>query len=322
MIGSSARRNISPSWLLALLAATSVGCSISAEDLPAQDAEGTTVAFVKIRQVQTLEGATRGDAIAGFLRVPQGGDADQLLALSGLSESLPQVGECADFSAPDPDALGPTSQPASAELLEAQSVELLTGEGVHSLVPHAFPTIADLLRGVVYTSRDREASTLPPQQLYEVSGRNVSLAQGEFAQLQISEVSPGLPQAVRVNGAALEAVTVVPVSAVLDIAWEAGAPQDLVTVAIDAGELSTVCSFSDSEGFGSVPLATPGNQPLPVGTSALISVHRVRHIEEAGQDLAMVGLVFDFALEGTLALVGSSPDVLPEPAQFEQLDAR
>jgi hypothetical protein len=201
---------------------------------------------------------------------------------------------------------------AAAELLEASSVQLRTDHGTHSLVPHAFPAVADLLRGVVYASRDSSGTELPAGQSYLVEGKSIDLHSGLTADLEVSRASPSLPQDVTVNGRALTASTELAPGSFLDVAWSPNFEGDGILVRVSGASTALLCSFADSEGYGSVPLVLfeqAGDSP------ALLSVHRVRDTFEASPgQLSTLRMRFDFAVEGNLATSIQAPSALVEEA--------
>lgn len=281
-----------------VLALLSWGCSVPTESNDPQ--RGTTThAAIRVTQVETLEGTSRADAMAGFLKVPVDGDPDQLLALAGLHEILPPRGDCR--SNVDEQAVSDFQQTSSAELLEAATVELVTMAGSHSLAPRAFPGIGDLLRGVIYTNRERDNAELPAGMRYSVEGRALILDSGERADVVMAHDSPRLPQGVQINGNPLSTRTLLTRAPVLDVSWTPQRMGDLVSVRVQGDRFSLSCTFSDNEGFGSIPLVSEGGAH-PSDSEFLLSVHRIRQFHEAGPEgVDDLRMRFDFAVEGTIA---------------------
>lgn len=282
--------------------ALSMGCAVAAEDAAAEDyaseeGDGSTHAIVRIQQTTGAAGSARGDALAGFVQIPAGADASQILGLAGLTDALPPKGEC--WSGPE---LGDTSgllQVSRAELVEADSVELLTDSGSHSLAPYAFPTVADLLRGVVYLSRDRSAD-LPEDGAYTIVGRGID---GGSAPIDVTSehISPPFVDSVRINGAPLQDGMQLSAGPIIDMTWDGSDTDgDLIVVSVENPGVVWTCTFADSEEFGSIPLLTEDGTALGAdGQRAALGVHRIRSNTSVspGGGLARLTVTFDFALE-------------------------
>lgn len=284
--------------VISLFVATfALGCSVSAEDYGQEEGENTTHAVVRIQRSSGFDGSSRGDALAGFVQIPAEADADQILGLAGLSLALPKKGECwSGQQAFDGEGLSRVSR---AELLEADSVELITADGTQLLAPYAFPTVADLLRGVVYLSRDR-AADLPASGAYTISSRGIDAESDEPLSLESEHTSPPTIEGLAVNGELLSSDLTVMAGPVMDLTWtRSGTEGDLVVVTLDSDEIAWTCTFADAEAFGSVPLLTEDGTALgEEGKSAVLSVHRVRSNTSApGGGLDRLTVTFDFALE-------------------------
>lgn len=287
---------------LALLVALSAGCSVAAEDYSLDPDSGETHAVVKVRHTLMQDGSARGDALTGFVRVPAGTDPQTIFQLAGLVQSLPPVGECR-AELPSSEALD-FSEISRAELLEARSVDLQTAAGRHELAPFAFPTVADLLRGVVYTSRDRDASHLPAGANYTLDARGIGDSpEGEGLDLSSDHFSPDLPGQVTVGAVALSELSSLPSTGVLDLSWSASsASEDLILATLRTQSVSWNCTFSDKEGFGSLPLVMDNGLNLAnEGGTVQLELHRVRSTSHAGSGgIAEVRVTFDFAVQAQI----------------------
>jgi hypothetical protein len=201
------------------------------------------------------------------------------------------------------------SELSQSELLEAQSMDLRTISGTHSLAPFAFPTVADLLRGVVYTSRDQSATDLPAGVDYSLEARGVE-GPDESSPISLSshQESPKLPVGVTVQGKPLADLASLAPTDVLDLSWEASEnPSDSILVTVRRPQVTWNCSFADSEGFGSVPLLTnAGIQLAQAGTQAQLEVHRIRSVSPPAEGgLAELRVTFDFAVEAMVTFAPS-----------------
>jgi hypothetical protein len=281
------------------LGSLSLGCSVAAEEYDTEEGVGATHAAVRVQHVTLESGEARGDALAGFVQVPAGTDASGVLEVAGLQLKIPEKGEC--FSDNEP-TLAHLASISEAELLEADDVRLETGDGVHVLAPYAFPTVADLLRGVVYLSRDRSAEALPAGQTYTLLGEGIDAGSGSL-QLSVTHESPPPLTNVSVEGQALPGELLLPPSPVLDLRWEASESEsDVVVVTLESDGDFWACSFSDAEEFGSVPLITDAGAQLgQQGRTAVLGVHRIRSLVSAGDaGVAQISVTFDFAVEGSV----------------------
>lgn len=276
----------------------SLGCAATAEPEESGDQSSATHAIVRIQQTTDLAGGSRGDALAGFVQVPSGTDLSQILQVAGLSLQVPKKGDC--WKSPEPIPPADLLATEHVELVEADSVELLTEGGSQHLAPYAFPTVADLLRGVVYLSRDR-ASQFPAGTSYAVVGRGIEATGDAPLDMSGRYESPPFIDNLALNGKDAAPEMQVSPGEVLDLSWQrSGATSDLLVVSLESDATSWVCSFADSDEFGSVPLLTEDGISLGgEGQKAHLSVHRIRttrtEIPENG--LADAFVTFDFALE-------------------------
>lgn len=277
-----------------------VGCTSQVDAYESEATSDSTHAVLKIQHVESVDGTSRGDAIAGFVKIPSGVDSGHVLRLAGLMPGLPPPGSCRERN--DNKQWDTQSAFSDAELLEAEFVKLSSEAGTHDLAPHAFPTVADLLRGVVYTSRDRNAEALPAGTLYSWETRAIGgdEADEKVWSIDTRQMSPETPSGVLVGEIPFAEVSELEPTPVLDFAWQsANETGDQVVVELVTAELGWICSFNDSEGFGSVPLVTEtGDDVVVDGTSARVSIHRFRtKTAENPGELREVKMTFDFALE-------------------------
>lgn len=273
----------------------SLGCSVSAEEYSTDEESGSTHVAIRVRHVTDPNGTTRADALAGFVRAPASADVAEVFSVSGLGLDVPARGECFSKS----EAITDFDSLSDAELLEVDSVRLETASGTHELAPFAFPTVADLLRGVVYLSRDQSGDALPAGVSYTILGEGIRSGK-ESIDVAATRTSPPPLTSVRVGGQLLSGSLFVEPAPVVDLHWDAGTnPADLVVVTLESGEDFWACTFADTEGFGSVPLLmADGNELGTQGRTGVIGVHRIRaSIQPAADLLPPVTTTFDFAVE-------------------------
>jgi hypothetical protein len=262
----------------------SIGCGLETEASQSEEAR-TTHAVVVIERSENADGtSSRAEALAGFLNVPALADAQSVLGLVGLGLALPQAGTCAQGA--EGTGTGPLTETALVEFLDAGDVILDVAGARERLAPYAFPTVTDSISGVLYTSRDRTADPLPSASRYTLTAAGLGLRATEDAPRALSGITA--------NGTPLAELRSVATSSPLDLTWDVEGPSDLVYAELVSsnGAQTTVCTFGDELGAGSVP--TDG---FAAGDSAQLAVHRLRtHDFEVSQSEPMHGqLRFDFA---------------------------
>lgn len=301
------------SWFRWLLAGVSLSaCTVQAEEdvASAERALSAEHVVVVVQRNELSSGQSQGDALAGFIRAPRAADQGAILELAGLLDRPPQVGTCdlgEKKSTPGLFELG------EIELVEAEGVHLETLAGVHELAPHAFPTVMDWIRGVVYASRDRSADSLPMGSIYRVRADRIA----GFASLDAAAQSPDPLTDLTIGGKPWASLSQLSKDAPLDLSWTpAGANpgDDLLLFTLERDGLALRCAFADSEGVASVfPKDFLAFADSSDGVSAqagegniLLQVHRLRTVRSlsspprsAESDLANgtdVELRFDFSV--------------------------
>lgn len=295
------------SGLAALLLVPLTACSVAAET-DALAAERLVVhALVQVRRTETLGGEPRADALAGLIRVPDTADPAEVFALAGLREPLPAVGQCqaGDLAWAQ---LGDTDIGLpSVELVPADTVLVVTPGGEHPLAPHAFPSISDSIRGVIYTSRDQTAWSLPDVGTYEVLLRGAEGLEHGHSTHQ----SPGVPSSVTIGGVPLAEIDELR-QADLDLTWApSGSTLDLLAVRLHAADSTYTCTFRDVDGFGSMSLREAeralarSGTPVAGDTKGALSLHRIRAEASATPgDTSVVEVRFDFSVSREVSFAG------------------
>jgi hypothetical protein len=278
-----------------------MGCSVATDATAPEDLARTTHALIQVRHTAKVEGPERADALAGFVRVPLTADPAELLALAGLREALPPEGTCQTElagSARAPKAPNWKELPeGGVELLPVDDLSLSTEGGDHQLAPRAYPSVSDWISGVVYTSRDQEATTLPTAGTYHI---RVLGMDGAFEMDTTHESPPGI-SAVTVGGVPFADVRTLPFGAPLDLTWSPSEnPLDLVAVTLSTSGFTHTCSTSDGEGAASVvldPLLDPEQPLLARGEPVTLTVRRIRTGASTNEAESFVLEVrFDFAV--------------------------
>ncbi len=264
-----------------MLAPLAMACSAELEHYSTDADTGSTHALVAVERSTQLDGTQRAAALAGFVRMPADTDAKALLESVGLRHERPSIGQCKTLAsnAPSPTGLG------RVELLEAGDVSLSTATGESSLAPHAFPTVTDLVSGIVYTTRDLNADPLPAAVPYTLRASGGS----GLPALQVVKQAPAEVEAITLGGVPLAEVTEVTVAAPMDFTWGVGEAGDVVLVEIASGSNSVVCAFRDETGAGTVPTGS-----LAAAGAGRISLHRVRVAPFAAPGVEVGEVRFDF----------------------------
>jgi hypothetical protein len=260
------------------------------------DAEtGSTHALVSVeRSTNLADDQSRGGALAGFVRMPAHVDARGLMTLVGLGLDLPEPGHCAAPS--DQKRTQPLSGLSDIELLDAGHVALHAAGLRTTLAPRAFPTVTDSIAGVMYTTRDRSADSLPAAARYQMQ-----IAGGtDVASVSLDAVAPPVVEGATIGGIPLAEVESISIKQPIDLTWSIGAASDLLYVQLVArdGAITSVCSFKDEIGAATVPPhAFAGLGP------GYVALHRVRVQDFRGGGIDQGQLRFDFELTSNVTFV-------------------
>jgi hypothetical protein len=273
------------------------GCSAQLEQYDSDADTGSTHALIQIQRSVSIDGASapRAEALAGFVRVPADMDSRPVYDLLGLETGLPQVGQCRVRQG-QPEATPSLLSVGRVELLEAGDVSVGVAGSETTLAPHAFPTVTDLVSGVVYTTRDRSSAVLPAASSYSLrtsGGVNVPA-------LSVTRDAPAELSAVTVGGVALSEVREVSLAAPVDLTWAVGTAGDRVVaeLATADGAIVATCSFRDETGAGTVPADT-----LSEAGAGRLSLHRLRDAAFGAPGLDTGEIGFDFELAASVDFV-------------------
>jgi len=271
--------------LLLLLAA---GC---AQEAPytADEEQGSTHALVAVDRSRSAKRSSdvRAGALASFARIPATVDTTTALELIGLDAQLPDLNRCAVRDA-GRDPSTPLSPFDRVELLAAGNVSVVVGSEETVLAPRVFPTVTDMISGVVYTTRDLAAEPLPAGQAYVIR----TGGSPELDPLELGVDAPQEPASVAVGGVPLAELQSLAVSHGLEVTWEGGDAGDIVYVELSAeGVPCTVCAYDDAPGVGSVPA-----EAFAGSGEGRIAVHRVRSRVFEAPDIERGELRFDFEI--------------------------
>jgi hypothetical protein len=283
-------RTLWPALVATTFVAATLALGCTGEVLPETvDADtGTAQAFVSIERTVHAQDPveTRAEAFAGVLQTPPDVEAAAVLKLTGLTRELPAEGLCSDGRERSSSVrLGPLSK---VELLDAGDLAIDAGTPT-SLAPRAFPTVTDLVSGVVYTTRDRDAERLPAAADYRVTASG-----GSFQAFSTQAAAPAELENVSVDGVALADLSVLGARAPLALSWLPGEGRDLVYVELTSpsGQPALLCAFRDDAGAATIPSGF-----VPASGRGTFGVHRLRTVQFQAEGLARAELRFDFEVE-------------------------
>lgn len=279
--------SLSPAAVGSLLLA--LGCSGNVTSYSTEEAAGSVHMLLRVERSTARDESAEAAALVGFLRVPAQVDPSSALELLDGVQVPPPLGQCASRQSPQRTTL--TS--GAVTLLEAGELSLASNGQETPLAPRAFPTVSNLLSGVVYTTTDRAAETLPAGSLYYLQARRGS----ELSDIDTTVLAPEELEELQVLGTPWARLEQLPVGAELSLSWRPGSPTDWVVVELEmSGAATTWCAFKD-DGLASVPLH------LTEATPARLSVRRVRLAELSASGLASGLARFEFERFASVELV-------------------
>jgi hypothetical protein len=264
------------------------GCASEAPYVTDEDS-GSTHALVSVersRNVTTGSPALAG-ALAGFVRIPATVDGATALAIMGLELRLPDVGRCASSDAlRDPAVAEVPTDPV--ELLSVGDVSVVAAGAPSTLAPRAFPTVTDLISGVVYTTRDLSADPLPADASYLIRTAGSSAIEP----IELAGRAPRELGNVTVGGGSFSEVRSVSSGSAILLTWSPGESSDLVYVELTAeGTPDLLCAFRDEGGVATVPAGAFAGRG-----AGRFTLHRVRSQPLETSSIQSGELRFDFEL--------------------------
>ncbi len=295
---------------LAAVAYSAAACSASVGSDTGESSEdvGVTRGLVRIERSTTLEpDGARAYALARFANVSSA-NPDRVLELLQLTDALPDVGQCYEADAESQPALSGLGR---VELLEAGDVTIAAADRATLLAPRAFPTVKDLVSGVVYSTRDQAADPLPAAASYRVTSSGSAL----LPPLDITADAPLSPSGVRMDGLSLVEAGAVDLNRSVQVAWEPGDDldpeyRDLIVFELTDGVSTLLCGFDDLAGHGTVPQSVLQNSTLALqdgrSSDASVALHRVRSVGFTSDGLDEGEIRFDFEVRTRLRVIRAS----------------
>lgn len=255
-----------------------LGCSVNAQQGPNDSHVDKAFALIAVERSSLVNSSepARAQAIVGFAKLAAGQQASAR-SLGGLGLRLPELNQCVHFPSAEPGA-------GALEFVDAGNVIIDVAGARTSLAPRALPTVADLISGVIYTSRDQDALRLPAQSQYFVRALG-----GEVSGFEATGAAPKPLGGINVGGQALERVAQVSTALPLDVSWEEGDANDIMLVEIGGAQGGIACAFRDDLGAG-----TLSAQGASKGAGRL-SFHRIRTLS-LGQKSGELSFNFEVTL--------------------------
>ena len=275
-----------------MLGAFALGCAVDAAG-DQESAQSVTHAIVVVERSAGVEApeAVKAEAFAGFLSLPPEIEPGAVLPIAELALDLPALGACKKVERDRKTA--PSEALAEAELLDAGEVTLVAGGAVTTLAPRAFPSAADAVSGVVYTTRNRAAEPLPAASRYTVA----TSGSAALEPISVELLAPAALEGITVMGNALGDGPPLRAASSLELAWKAGAAGDIVYVTLDSGATSTLCAYRDDTGHGTLPASS-----MPSSGTAALSLHRLRTTPFTSAGLGRGELRFDFEVSASVTV--------------------
>jgi hypothetical protein len=237
--------------------------------------------------------SARAHASAYFLRMQAGADQNLAKRLVGGSNVLPPLGQCQQV-----EVLGDQGMPLASlgpvDLIDVGEVALEAPQMRATLAARAFPDVVDLVSGVVYTTRDLVADSLPEQGAYafRISGSPA------LVPMALEARAPGPVEDLSVAGLPLTGEATVLPRHDLSVTWKAQPGADLVYIELastEDGPLERVrCSFPN-EGRALIAASA-----LPKASAQSIAIHLVRREGVVAPGLDSGEIRFDLATSGSL----------------------
>ena len=263
----------------------------------------TTQALLSVERIASAgdpAGTARAHASAYFLRLQAGADPSLAARLVGATSILPALGQCETVGVLSDQAM-PLATMGPVDLVDVGEVALEASGTRATFAARAFPDVADLVSGVVYTTRDLVADPLPDHGTYTFRTAGSSA----LPPMTFEARAPGPTTDIYVAGVPLRAETVALRRGDLSVRWDPTPGTDHVYVELastEDGPLERVrCSFAND---GEAVIAASA---LPRAATQSISIHLVRREGVAAPGLDGGWIRFDLATSGTLRFEGSAP---------------
>ncbi len=290
------------SALVAALAFAAGGAAACTGTVVTSDADADTASVHALLVVEqstpvTDDESTRSQASVWFLRATDDQAATDATRLVTDVLELPEDGACVMMGASSPPDVAATMTPV--ELAFAGDVQVLVGNAATDLAVRAFPDVAGLVSGVVYTVRRQTALDLASNNQVRVHASGAS----EMPSFDATTDAPPPIAGLAINGVAASS----PDAAVLRgqpfyLSWTPSGGDDKVYVDLMAipGSIEerVRCAVSDT-GHLQVPAMA-----VPESESVKMTVHRVRDAALRSDGMETGAAHFDLAVSARVKVAG------------------
>ncbi len=148
------------------------GCATPVEGPGGAEESGAVHGYLSVERNSPWEQQGQGArdvAFATFLRVQEATDPSSVARLVGAVPELPAEGVCRELNVQEATSM-PLRTMSPVELLRVGEVTVRSGTSAGKLVTRAYPDVAHLVSGVVYTSSGRESPGASGPVTFEVGG--------------------------------------------------------------------------------------------------------------------------------------------------------
>jgi hypothetical protein len=266
------------------LALVLLGCTqqVSASG-EATDAEAgaSMTAVIGIERTSAGGEPATSETVARFVRMHGPASSDEALRAVGAMVEFPQLGGCIAFGTPQ-------SAPA-AQLVDVGAVSLEANGLDTRLIARQLPDVGDVVTGVGY-GRTAAPGAFPARTRYvlHVSGS----PEFDLAPFEVAAAAPADLE-LTIAGQEARGTVVLTQGEPLLLAWNAGAPDDMVYVDLAPRQATATtptmrCAFADTGG------ATIASSLLP-GPDGTLRIHRLHREAFAAHGIDAGEMRFDFA---------------------------
>lgn len=266
--------------LVCAMVASTTGCSADVVPAGADATAFSTHALLVVEQSLGAgqSEAARTHASVVFLRLTDDQSLESALHLVTDVPELPAVGQCASVGPRAAQDLDMGTAPV--ELAFAGDVAVETSASRVPLAVRAFPDVAGVVSGVVYTVREQQDFGFQNDSTLEVRASGAP----DFAPVSASASAPSPLRSVSINGQPWTGEDLqISRSEGLNLQWNSGTSSDLLYVDITPIPGSIYdrvrCVLADT-GSGTIPVLA-----VPETPAMEMSVHRVRDVSlRSGSD--------------------------------------
>ncbi len=290
------------SALVAVLALTGSGLAACTGNVAASEADADTSSVRALLVVEQSAPVSAGDAARSqaslwFLRATDDTAADDATRLVTDELQLPQEGECIALG-PRPAAEIPATL-SPVELAFAGDVQIQVGSSRTELAVRAFPDVAGMISGVVYTARKQTMLDLATDRTVRIQATGAA----EMPPFSALSEAPPMPTGLTVDGfPASNAELTVHRGRPFTLTWTSGAASDLIYVDV-------VSAVGDSQERVRCVASDAGRMQLPASAvpdaeAMVLTVHRVRDAALRTESGDAGTAHFDLAVTARVAVAG------------------